>query len=89
MIVPGTLARRVLGTYGVYVVCSPTGGCLGGGGKGPERGAMSVFCMGVVSVSGETGKLDVELVGDDVADDEGVPLVLDEVGDMEVGTTSG
>jgi hypothetical protein len=50
---------------------------------------MSVFCVGVDSMTGETGKLDVELVGEDVAEDEGVPVVLDEVGDMGVGTTSG
>ena len=45
--------------------------------------------MGVESITGETGKLDVELVGEDAADDEGVPVVLDDVGDMGVGTTSG
>jgi hypothetical protein len=34
----------------------------------------------------EMGRLDIELVGDDVTDDGGV---LDEVGDIGVGTTSG
>lgn len=46
--------------------------------------------MGVDGVAGgERGKLDIELVGDDAADDEGVPVVLDEMGDIGLGTTSG
>jgi hypothetical protein len=45
--------------------------------------------VGVDGVTGDMGKLDVELVGDDAADEEGVPVVLDEAGDMGVGTTSG
>lgn len=30
--------RRARGMYGVYVVCGPAAGCLGGGSIGPGRG---------------------------------------------------
>jgi len=36
-----------------------------------------------------TGRLEIEDVGEDVTEDEGVPVTLGVVGDVGLGTTSG
>ncbi len=60
--------------------------CFGGGMRGPR-----VLGVGVNGVPGGevTGRLEVEDVGEDVTEEEGVPVTLRVVGDVGVGTTSG
>lgn len=81
--------RRARGTYGVYVVWSPVGGCRGGGRIGPARAGADCGGAGLSGVAGgERGKLRREEVGEEAADDMGVP-VNDGVGEVSAGTTSG
>jgi hypothetical protein len=81
--------RRARGTYGVYVVWSPEGGCRGGGRIGPARAGADCGGTGLSGVpGGESGKLMREEVGEDAADDRGVPL-NEVVGELSIGTTSG
>lgn len=78
--------RRARGTYGVYVVWSPVGGCRGGGRIGPARAGADCGSKGLIGVPGESGKLRREEVGEDAVDDVGVN---DGVGELRAGTMSG
>lgn len=73
----------------MYVVCNPTAGGWRGGGKRPdlmERGG-----LGIAGDDGtEEGRFRTEEVGEDAAEERGVPDALPEgAGDRGAGTTSG
>jgi hypothetical protein len=68
----------------------PTAGCRGGGGGGPARDGASGLVLATVGVFGgdirALGRLTKDDVGDEDAEDVGVP---DGAGESGVGTMSG
>lgn len=78
------------------MVCTPAeAGCLGGGASGPDGGrgvsGLGTASVGVEGVAGgeEKERLETDVVGEDVKDDDGVPEALDDVWIEGIGTTSG
>lgn len=66
------LPRRDFGTYGVYVVWTPTVvGCRGGGRTGPGRAESGLFVTVGVEGGEVIARFDTEIVGDEVTDEEG------------------